>query len=158
MKSLAVVILLINFSNTYALSCLTANEDEPMTLSLSTHNSDKIIEIIEDLSPDGYDDNDVCRVELYVDYNEQQLRISFTEHLMDHYLEDQSVGIYISVEGDAIDKISIEHILEYACSDDGCELEFVKNYINWFITADSPNLISQLAPFILGNDGDGKGE
>ena len=47
MKSLALVSLLINFSNTYGLSCLVTDDGKPMNRSLNIYDSNDIIEMIE---------------------------------------------------------------------------------------------------------------
>jgi len=129
---------------------LTTDDGEPIENLLIVFDSEDVIEMLEELSPRDYDSE--CHIKLHMDYDTQLLTIQFTQHLENSTLEDQDVQIDMFVTGDKIDDIGIKYALEYACSDDECELEFVKKYIDWFIDADKPELPDQLAQLILGND------
>ncbi len=151
MKSLTLLILLITFSNSSGLSCLTTDDGEPIEMSLNGTDSSDVIEMLEKLSPRDYDSE--CHIELRINYDTQLLTIKFTQHLEDSMLKDQDVQIDMFVTGDKIDDIGIKYnILEYACTVDKCELEFVKKYIDWFIDADKTELPDELGQLILGNN------
>jgi hypothetical protein len=157
MQSITFIIFLSICTTTYGLSCLITNDGEPIEVSLEDFDSIDVIDMIENLDPEDYDDGIVCRIELIIVYDLQLMFIAFTDSIEDSELEDQDVRIDIFVNGDEIDGIGIGNVLKYACSDDGCELDFVKKYIDWFIDADYPELPNQLTPWILG-DGKEAGE
>jgi hypothetical protein len=127
-------------------------DGDPMLVVFEDINSTNIIHMIEGLSPRDYDDGSVCRIKLRIVYDYQLMFIAFTDSIEDSELKDQDVRIDIFVDGDEIGDIGIEHHLEYACSDDGCELDFVKKYIDWFINANHPELPDQLALWIFNDD------
>jgi hypothetical protein len=129
---------------------LTTDDGEPIEELFV--NSDDVIEMLEELDSLDYDSE--CHIELGIDYDAQFLTIQFTQHLEDSsMLKDQDVQIDMFVRGDKIDDIGIKYnILEYACTVNKCELEFVKKYIDWFIDADKTELPDQLGQLILGNN------
>ncbi len=157
MESLTLVTLLIIFSNSYGLSCLTTDDGKHIEMSLKVVNSGDIIKTLEELDFSDYDDGSLCRIELYIDHDAKNFFIKLTEELQESRLQGEDVQIDIFANGYEIDDFSITHYLEYACSDDECELDFVKKYIDWFIDANYPELPDQLIPFIF-DDGKEAGE
>jgi hypothetical protein len=128
----------------------------PIKMSLNGADSRDVIDMLEnELSPLDYDDDSVCRVELWMNFDEQSLGIKFTEHLQDSDLEDEYVQIDLFVTDQML--IGVEHVLEYACSYDECDLDFIDDHIDWLMDASYPELLNKLAALILG-DGEKTGE
>jgi hypothetical protein len=157
MKPLTLIIVLITCASSYGLSCLTNGNGKSLIVPLDKFDSENVTKMIQDLRPIKYANNILCRIELAIDYNEQLLIVKFTEHLKDSSLKNQYVQIDVFVGGDEIEDIVVNHFLEYACSDDECEKNFIKKHIDWFVKADYAALQEKLSPLILG-DGKEPGE
>jgi hypothetical protein len=157
MKSITLVILLIICTTTYALSCATTDDKEPLEQPLNGLVPDEFIEKIKKLPSVEGDGSGLCRVALAINYVEKTLYVIFTKQLFFSKLEDQDILIDIIVDGSEADDFGSSYNLQYACSDDECEKNFVIQHFNWLFNADHPELSNQLMPFILGN-GEESGE
>ncbi len=157
MKLLTLVIVLITCASSYGISCVITPDGRPLETSLTSLTSDNFKKKLGNFSIMHYNGSSLCRVELYINYIPDFLRVSFTEHLKGSKLKDQHIQIDTYVNGNDADDIGVNHYLEYACSDDGCERDFAIKYIDWLLGADYPELQKQLVPLILGED-EGPGE
>jgi hypothetical protein len=119
-------------------------------VSLEDVDPDDVIQILGEETTNDYGGS-LCRVKLFINFDQQLLIIEFPKHIGDDVLEDQDVQIEVLVTVDEMFDTDIWNVLEYACSDDQCELDFVKKYIDWFMSTDYPELADQLTPLILGN-------
>ena len=122
-----------------------------MEFDLNKVSPDNILKTIRDLKTEHYDDDELCRVEFYIDYNRRTFYVALTTHLGDRELEDEYAQIDLVVSGQSIETFIITNYLEYACASDKCELEFLEKYMNWSLDAYKPAVINRLAPYILGD-------
>jgi hypothetical protein len=85
-------------------------------------------------SYDYKDDNiDMCRLEIYVDYNNRSLVISFADSFEWSQLDDGEGRLdLLIVLNQSNTEVQIYNILEYACYDrNECDKLFLFNHINW---------------------------
>ena len=158
MQLLILVIFFVAFSHSSALLCLKSDNGEVMQFDLNSDDSKMIHEKLRELTFDHGNGTKTCRIELYIDYEENQLVIKFTENMTKSILKDEHVRIDLLVTGDYLDEITIHYYLEYACSDDQCDLHFILNYTSWFIDGEEPDLIEHLTPYILNDEDADLGE
>lgn len=158
MQPVILLILFITFCRSSALSCLKSTDGKAMEFDLNSVHSHEIHETIQALTFDDFDNTQSCRIELYIEYEENILSIKFTNHMQVSLLKDERVRIDLLVTGDELDEIFIGYFLEYACSDNQCDLNFILNYTNWFIDGEKPDLVDELGPHILGDGHVGSGE
>ena len=156
--SLTLLIFFLTFLSISALSCLTSDGGKPIQFNLKVSKSDEIFETIRKQSTDDDEQNELCYIILLVNYQESTLDVILTSLLDTGDLDDENVQIVISVEGAAIDKITVEHALGYTCPSTGCELEFIQKYFGWFVNSSKMEVAHELVPFILGDEKNGKGE
>jgi hypothetical protein len=87
------------------------------------------------LPMNAYNDDNLCRVELYLDYTDPWLIVSFSARLKNSWLKDQQVRHTIMVTPIEDYGYSVLSFTEYACSEDGCEKMFIMDHIQWLLRA-----------------------
>jgi hypothetical protein len=152
MKSITLVILLTICATSYAISCTTIDNARTLLQPLNGLVPNEFIEKIKKLPSVKNVGSDPCRVALYINCINKTLQIAFTGRFaITSSLQDQQVEITIIVNGNDANDFSFGYYLEYACSDDECEKDFIIQHFNWLFNVDYPELLNQLIPFILGN-------
>jgi hypothetical protein len=145
------IVLLFLFPISHALSCIT---EDTFTAPLDNFNIQSFAEELKDLEVDEDDTRDLCRIELFIDYSEQQLEVRFSPELENNELPDGQVRFdtltVLTDDGSTV----LVNILEYACSDEECDKEFAIKHISWLLNAQYPSLITKVRPLLLGNTKD----
>lgn len=110
-------------------------KEEPTEWELNNFNLSKFqSEINEIPSFDYKDDNiDMCRIEIYIDYQDNTLVISFADSFQWSQLYDGETRLdFLIIFDNKQSQGNYYNVLEYACNDqDHCERLFLFNHIQW---------------------------
>lgn len=159
MKVFILIILLITCTSSDGLRCAITEDKQYFEKLLFRLNSDQVLEGIRGLRTEEYESN-MCRIMFYISYSRDILIVQLTEHLQDRDLSDGYVRIDTYMRGANVFNVGAAHFIEYACSKDLCEIEFVEEYsqfLDWLIDAKYLELSRQLGTLIYGA-GEDRGE
>lgn len=154
MKLVGLIILLGIFTSSDSLKCATTNGTDPLTMSLNNLVLNNVLGALNGLSFQEYQ-TDKCHIKFCVSYDQELLEVQFTEHLMNSTVGNETVRIDTYVI-DIVDDIGVQHDIEYACSTDLCEIEFVNkstDMLDWLLQNQYSELVNELIPLIFGDDG-----
>ncbi len=152
MKSITLLILLTICTTSYGLSCIITDNGEPLKIPFNDFNYDDFMNEVENLPINEDDDDVICRVELAFGYTQQRLIVKFSQHLQGSELEVEVVQFDTSVRRiDDTEDFAVFNLLEYACSHDGCEKEFIGDHINWLVAATYTEFKEKVGSILLGN-------
>ncbi len=120
--------------NLFGISCIYSSY--PYELSLNEYNSDSFQMQIDSFPHYDYDDdkNEMCRIEIYIDYKSNLLIISFGDSFQWSQIDDGETRLdfLILFNSNSSDDFEIYNVLEYACYDSyQCEKRFLLNNIHW---------------------------
>lgn len=159
MKVFALVILFIICASSNGLRCATTKDGLFLNNSFNDLTSNVLLKKIKGLKNEEFD-YDMCRMSFNIDYNKGILIVQFTEHLKTRTLPDKRVRIDTYMRGTNVQQTDTTHFIEYACSKDLCEIEFVKKYrvlLNWLLEDHYSKFWYQIGSLIVGN-GTSQGE
>jgi hypothetical protein len=152
MKLITLIIFLTVSATSYGLSCVTT--EEPLLESLDGFDDDAFMANLKELPTNADDNDDICRVELVLNYAKQSLTVKFTEHInYEPSLDDGKIQLDTLVERSTTNTgdFTVINFLEHACSEDGCEKEFITNHINLLRKSDFIELKKKIGPLLIGN-------
>ena len=158
MQSFTLLILFSTFLHSSALECLKTADENSMEFDMIIDDIEDVIGALEGLSMDDDDDHKMCRIQLSIDYDTGWLELILTNNLTHSILNSENVRIEILVVRDSMNKTIIQHHLEYACSNDQCDLEFVKKYLESLMNAERSQRADAITPYIVGDDDGQKGK
>jgi hypothetical protein len=135
LKSSLFLFLLFNLPvNLFGISCIYS--EFPLELSLNEYNFDSFQMQIDSFPSYDYkdDNNEMCRIEIYVDYKSNLLIISFGDSFQWSQIDngETRLDFLILFNSNSTDDQEIYNVLEYACYDYyQCEKRFLQNNIHW---------------------------
>lgn len=153
MKSLALIILLVLAATSDGLTCIASNG--PLQVSLSNFNQDAFLKKLQDLPvvetiPDG-----VCQVVLMVRYYKQTLSVSFSENLSLNAVRHGDVRFDTNIRPFSATSDTVTNFLKHVCSEDECEIIFIKDHLPWLLKANYSELAVNVIPWITRNSSNG---
>ncbi|CAF4098795.1 unnamed protein product, partial [Adineta steineri] len=154
MKTLTLLILLIHGASSLGLSCISDDRNALTNTTFDDFYLEDFIKTLKTLPTDKYGDEELCRLEVFIDYTERYLYINFIEELEDNNLRDQEIQFDTVVQFHADNDMNFRVIgyLLYACEVDGCEIKFLETGLQTLINADYTDLGTEIVPIILEDD------
>ena len=152
MQCLAVIVLLITAGTSDGLSCVTSDEDWEAVSFVGLDPDEFLKELRESLTSEIISD-DVCRVSIELDYDDDELTKQFTEDLNDDELTSGEIrfSTFVSLMFHGIPYLA--NSLEYACSEVECEIDFVEDHLAWLLDASYPTLAVNASSLITHGTG-----
>jgi hypothetical protein len=157
MKLITLIFFLTVSATSYGLSCVTTKQ--PLKAVFDDLDDDSFMDKLKELPTNEIDDESLCSVQLLLDYVEQSLFVMFTDDSEDNNLEDEMIQLSTLVMRSSTDSgdFRVLNLLAYACSEDGCEIEFISEHVSWLRTSDFIELKKKIGPLLIG-DGNNTGE
>ena len=152
MKSITLVILLSICTTSSGLSCV--NGSGFLVKSLNGFDNDRFQEEIRNLSTITLEDKSLCRVKLELHHEQKRLIVVFNRNLANSELNKSMVEFALRMEPSSFGNMAnfkINNYLEYACSNDECDKQFIIDHIGWLYKNTYTELKEQFDPLLRGN-------
>ena len=146
MKSLALIVLSTVATISDGLLCITGNE----TWRISSRNLDQddYLGRLKDLPTGEVIGDGGCQVWLAVNYYREKLDLSFFGNPAHRHLEHNRVRLDTIVWPISNETGVVVNYLQHVCSEDDCQITFVKNHLPWLLKASYSELATSIAPLI----------
>jgi hypothetical protein len=147
MKCLVLSILVLICATVDGLLCI--DREDPLETLLFNVSPDEFVKSVHNLSSIEVGNDDLCRVkfEIYVDMGWLS-KISFSKHLSDSEVVDNEVQYETYWMPRETESMIIINFLEYACSEDNCDKQFIVDHIGWLSTATHSQLAMNIIKLI----------
>ena len=142
MECIAWIVLLIMASTSDGLSCINP-KGEWQDFSSADVGSDDFFGKLKVLPMSSDIRGGVCRVKIYFDYAKDKLTIEFTKDLNDSTLHSGNVRFDTLMVPKHNGMFYVQNYLEYACSEGGCEMAFLRDHLPWLLNAKYPTLMEK---------------
>ncbi len=129
--------------------------EEPMEFLFVNYTSEYLENLINTYPNYDYtnDNINMCRVEIFIDYQEHSVAISFADSFQWSQIDDGEARLdFLIVLNKTAIKSDYLNVLEYACNDnDQCDKTFVLNHIDWLLNVNYSTFEIQLKNLLLTN-------
>ena len=149
MKILALIILLVRTTTSDGLTCIASKDT--LEVSLRNFNPYTFLKTLQALPvvetiPDG-----VCQVALMLRYYKQTLSVSFSETLSLNAVRHGGVRFDTNIRPFSTTSDTVTSFLKHVCSEDECEITFIKDHLPWLLKANYSELAVNIIPWITRN-------
>lgn len=145
---------LVFCAKSHGLQCLF--KENVTETQINDLNATAFFNAIKNLSSISFNDTDLCRIKLHIAFSRTPyITTRLTNHLADSDVTDSEVEIHFTIKNSGGDNRSVSHFIEYACSYDECDKDFIGKFnksLEWWFNARYTNLSNKIAKFIVADE------
>ncbi|CAF1165656.1 unnamed protein product [Adineta steineri] len=151
MESIVLVILLIICATSSGHKCVI---NRHLEVKVAEFNVADFQETIGNLHVIEVDDRRLCRMRIAIDYISafQRIQIQFSQQFEDSDLNDAMISFMTLARNtpDSTSNFEIANFVEYACSGNECDKQFLIDHINWLFKIDYIEFEQKIRPLMMG--------
>ena len=153
MKWLTLAVILFSCAYNDSVRCRRNDDKKPLKIPSEQLEFNTFLNMIEDLSFDEFDNDNLCRIQIYINNNDKTVTLKFIKDLLNNRSENQDIHVNTFIQNSTGPNLDVYHVIDYACSSDNCEEKFllqIRELLSTFLLLCPLCVHQEVLPFIYG--------